>query len=194
MIKVEKKEQIEKIDGLVLTMDEKKEMGFIVDWLLTCQKSPSIFVWVFSAVALEYEEDILLGLGANDVVMTKSRESNLIQVVKNTFVRLEQSNKLRKKKGTYSIINEKNRSVLVNGVEKVLTRKEYQSFLLLYKSKNSVVSYEELLDQLYPNNNKREIYRIANIIFHLREKIKEDDHYTINTVRSKGYILQLKDT
>lgn len=194
LIKVEKKEQLEQIDGLILSMDKKEQMSLVIDWLLTCQKSPTIFVWVFSTIPLEYEEDILLGLGANDVVMTKSREPNLVQVVKNTFRRLEYSSKIRQQKDTYPIINVKNQSILVNGVEQSLTRKEYLSFSLLYKFKNSTVSYRELLNQLYPNDTKKELYCITNIIFHLRKKIKEDDNYVIKTVRSKGYILQVKET
>ncbi|MGM0218951.1 winged helix-turn-helix domain-containing protein [Enterococcus sp. AZ126] len=193
LIKVEKKEQLEQIDGLILSMDEKKQMSVIIDWLLTCQKTPSVFVWIFSTIPLDYEEDVLLGLGANDVVMTKSRESNLVQVVKNTFSRLEYSNKTRKRSIDHQIINDKNQSILVNGMEQPLTRKEFQIFSLLYEHKNVSLSYENLLNRLWPNADENELYRLANIIFHLRKKIKDSDEYAIKTVRSKGYMLQTKE-
>lgn len=193
LIKVEKKKQLEQIDGLILSMDEKKQMSIIIDWLLTCQKTPSVFVWIFSTIPLDYEEDVLLGLGANDVVMTKSRESNLVQVVKNTFSRLEYSNKTQKRSIDHQIINDTNQSILVNGMEQPLTRKEFQIFSLLYEHKNMSLSYENLLNRLWPNADENELYRIANIVFHLRKKIKDSDEYAIKTVRSKGYMLQTKE-
>lgn len=189
LIKVDKKEQLEQIDGLILSMAEKEQMSSIIDWLLTCRKTPAVFVWVFSTIPLEYEENILFELGANDVVMTKARESSLVHVVKNTFDRLEHSCIAQQSRDT-SLVNDKNRSIIVNGTEQPLTTKEYQVFSLLYENKETTVSYSELLQELWPNGSGDETYRIANIIFHLRKKIKGNDRYCIKTVQSKGYILQ----
>lgn len=107
VVKVENKDQLNQIDGLILSMDKKEQMNLVIDWLLLCQKSPSVFVWVFSTIPLDYEENILFTLGANGVVMTKDEMHYLTHLVNNTFNRLERSSINPEDQSMNQVINEK---------------------------------------------------------------------------------------
>lgn len=192
VVKVEEKEQLNQIDGLILSIDKKEQMNLVIDWLLICQKSPSVFVWIFSTIPLDYEENILFALGVNAVVMTKEKMHYLTHLVNNTFSRLENSNIKIEKQSTNQIINEKNQTVLVNGVEQSLTRKEYQIFSLLYEHRGTTLPYEELIEKLWTNQPKENNFLIANTVFHLRNKVNGSNDFEIKTIRSKGYMLKLK--
>lgn len=188
---IETKKQLTQLNGLIVSMEMKEDLSQVIEWLIACQKVPTVFIWVFSKVLLDYEENILLELGANDVIMTEERQPVLTKVVKNTFKRLEDS-VLCEPDSPPKLLNEKNQSILVDGKEQGLTRKEFQLMCLLCENQNTTVTYEQLMHQLWPEAEKVDIIRLANIIFHIRNKLKENDVFTIKTVRSKGYMLAIK--
>lgn len=186
---IEKKEQLHQVDGVVLPLTKKEEFPPLIDWLLACQKTPSVFVWVFSTISLDMEQDILMSLGANDVVTHETQLSRLSLLVKNTFLRLDHTNTIKKIPANQEVLNMKNQSIQINQVEHTLTRKEYQLLDLLYEHRGSCVTYDSLLAALWPNTLKRELYKLTNIVFHLREKLKGSEEFVIKTIRSKGYML-----
>ncbi|MBO0423069.1 winged helix-turn-helix domain-containing protein [Enterococcus plantarum] len=192
VVKVENKDQLNQIDGLILSMDKKEQMNLVIDWLLLCQKSPSVFVWVFSTIPLDYEENILFTLGANGVVMTKDEMHYLTHLVNNTFNRLERSSINPEDQSMNQVINEKNQTVLVNGVEQALTKKEYLLFSLLYEHSGTTLLYEELMEKIWLNQPKENIFLLANSVFRLRNKLNGSNDFEIKTIRSKGYMLKIK--
>ncbi|WP_429948758.1 hypothetical protein IGJ55_002754 [Enterococcus sp. AZ170] len=188
---IKTKKQLAQLNGLIVSMDMKEDLSQVIEWIIACQKVPTVFIWVFSKVLLDYEENILLELGVNDVIMTEKRQPVLTKVVKNTFKRLEEPF-LLEPESPPKLLNEKNQSIQVNGKEQGLTRKEFQLMRLLCENQNTTVTYEQLMYQLWPETEKVDILRLANIVFHIRNKSKESDVFTIKTVRSKGYMLAMK--
>lgn len=133
-----------------------------------------------------------MSLGANGVYSDKSNLDFFNLVIGNTLTKIEQFSKLNKQHENESVINFKNQTVLVNGVEKELTRKEFKLFQILYENKDICVTYDELQKQIWPNKDGNELYLLTNAIFHLWEKIRKSDFYQIKTIRSKGYLLTIK--
>lgn len=192
VLRIEQKEQLDQLDGLLIVMEEKAELTWAIEWLFMCQTKPSIFVWVFSPTV--FEEELLVGLGANGVVMTSVKEVILSQLIKNTFHHIAYIKQNRLSRPIDPLINQRNQSIVLNGLDVLLTRTEYKIFSILYDNKNSTVSYIELLQKVWPNKNKNELYRLTNSIFHLRKKINNNHQVIIKTVRSKGYVLMIKET
>ncbi|MGX7264220.1 winged helix-turn-helix domain-containing protein [Enterococcus crotali] len=91
----------------------------------------------------------------------------------------------------------RNLSVSIPGKDEIsLTKREYQVLELLYDSPGKTISYEEFSEKLFisrQDGNKKN-YRVANLIFNLRNKIETSttNPTFIKTVRSKGYMLNLK--
>lgn len=87
-----------------------------------------------------------------------------------------------------------NLSVVIEG-EKVidLTKKEFQMMKILYDNSCRALSYEELNEKMWSTKLEKsdQNSRIANLIFHLRNKIEKKPNQPefIKTVRSVGYVL-----
>ncbi|OJG27407.1 hypothetical protein RU98_GL002496 [Enterococcus caccae] len=91
----------------------------------------------------------------------------------------------------------RNLSVLIDGKKEIsLTKKEYYALELLYNSPGQTISYDELKEKLWASesNSEDKNYRVANLMFHLRNKIETSkmNPRFIKTVRSKGYMLDMK--
>lgn len=188
---IQEKEELAFVSGVIIPLTEKKELPVVIDWLRICQTNPQLFVWVFSTVPLDYELDILLELGANEVIMDETQVHRLSLVIKNTFLRIKGTPE-NTVKTDFSIINKQNQSILVNGVEQLLTRNEYRLINLLYENKETCVPYETIIATIWPNNKKATLYTLANIVFHLRNKINTSKEFTIKTIRNKGYMFSEK--
>ncbi|MFD1900710.1 helix-turn-helix domain-containing protein [Enterococcus termitis] len=93
------------------------------------------------------------------------------------------------------LLNYENRSIQLEETEIVLTVLEFRLIDALFKKKDSVITYDTLANILWKNakdmpDNVR-VYRLSNIIFHLRNKISTfEDQIKIRTIRSRGYKLE----
>ncbi|WP_430602386.1 hypothetical protein IGJ02_002723 [Enterococcus sp. DIV0724b] len=190
---VDKKEQIQQLDGLVIVMKTKQDFPNIIDWLLACQTIPNVFVWIFSEVLLESEETIMMSLGANDVVTSTANLPHLSIVIKNTFFRLKNLIVEKQEISSMKLLNKENQTVYINGEELLLTRKEFNVLQILYDHKNTTVRYEEFLENLWADQSKENIFLVSNVIFHLRNKVNKRKDIEIKTVRSKGYMLKIEN-
>ncbi|MHC5228998.1 hypothetical protein ACYSNW_12015 [Enterococcus sp. LJL99] len=197
LIQVKEKEQFEELDGLVVYLNKEQNLPEVIEWLLFSKSNPDVFVWIVSSNSLDREQDILFELGANDVLTSNDCIDKLPYIIKNTFNRVKKRKSDRPKEKAREILNEKNQTVLVNREEKPLTRIEYRMFHKLLENSDTTVDYEELFTAgrlVVPEKiDKKEIaFRVANVVFHLREKTSGSVDFKIETVRSKGYILRLK--
>ena len=61
----------------------------------------------------------------------------------------------------------------------------------LYANKNQCVTYQQLLSSLWSESSMDKKYLVANLVFHLREKLEKKEGITIKTVRSRGYMLKI---
>lgn len=192
VIDITERKQLQTLTGVVIVINEKEELSDGIDWLLACRENPLLFVWIFSLVELEDELNILMSLGANGIIVEKKNFNYLNLVINNTLFKVQQMPHKKKLHENETVINFKNQSVLVNGREQELTRKEFKLFQILYENKEMCMTYTELQKQIWPNKSSDEIYLLTNAIFHLREKIQKDGFFQIKTIRSKGYLLTIK--
>lgn len=190
---ISKNEQLIELDGIVLFINHVEDFPNTVEWLLACQKIPSLFVWVVSTIDLNVEKDIVISLGANGVFSKKDSLSRISLLISNSLSRLEYFKSITNVSKDDLLLNPSNQSVKVNQFEQPLTRKEYQLLNLLYENRDECVSYQKLIMMLWPNSRNLKLYNLTNTIFHLREKIKNSEHFTIKTIRSKGYMLTVKN-
>ncbi|HDH7119302.1 TPA: response regulator transcription factor [Enterococcus faecalis] len=89
-----------------------------------------------------------------------------------------------------------NLSVIIDGKKEVsLTKIEFQIMSVLYDNPCKAVCYAELMRKVWSDESDvtEGNYKIANAIFHLRNKIEKNPKVPkyIKTVRSKGYMLIL---
>lgn len=190
---VDKKEQLQQLDGLIIVMKTKDQIAIVIDWLIASQTTPTLFVWIFSEVELEHEQMMMMSLGANDVVISTANLPQLSIIIKNTFSRLNGRISEKINHSLEKFLNEKNRTAYINGDEISLTKKEFELLNILYENKNTTVHYEELMDKVWKNHSKRNTFLIANTVFHIRNKMKKSKNFDIKTTRSKGYMLKIKE-
>ncbi|MHC5228610.1 helix-turn-helix domain-containing protein [Enterococcus sp. LJL99] len=196
IISVVEKNQFKLLDGLIIHIDGVDWLSETVDWLLYSKSNPGTFIWIVSPENRLKEQSIFLELGASEVFFSSENLVKISYIVKNTFTcmenRLNQSN-LRLAQDTKKILNDTNQTILVNGKEQVLTRTEYRILLILVGNANKTVSYQELSECLWENENKSDyVCRVANIICHLRTKLKSSQDFEIVTTRSIGYVFKWK--
>ncbi|WP_429948512.1 hypothetical protein IGJ55_003008 [Enterococcus sp. AZ170] len=185
---IHEKEELASFSGVVIPLTEKEKLPVVVDWLRICQTNPHLFVWIFSTIALDYEQELLMELGANAVVTDETQIHRLSLIIKNTFQRTKETASGHQEEGDRTIVNEQNQSISVNGREQLLTRNEYQLLRLLYQNKDTCVSYDRLITTIWVNNEKANLCTLANVVFHLRNKVKGSEDFTIKTIRNKGYM------
>ena len=190
--KIDKKSTLNQLNGLIVIMENKESFTKVISWLLACQMHQQIFVWVFSEISLKDEKKVMLDLGANDVITTMSSLSDLAIKVNNTFNRISYIINSKENNNLESLLNTNNQTICINGKDLFLTRQEFKLINILYQKKNVTVSYEELLNSLWNDSKRKANYMLANTVFHLREKVAKSNDFEIKTVRSKGYMLQLK--
>lgn len=191
--KIEHKEQVKNVDGLIIPLEMKEQLGQAVEWLVACQQFSAVFIWVISNDFLDYEESILLDLGVNAVIKTEEKEFLLKKIVKNTFKRIENSKPYRNNNSSEFSLNDENQSIIVKGDEQLLTVTEFRVMKFLYKNKNKTISYDEIMPYMWPGTSSENIYKLTNIIFHIRKKLNKNAPCSIKTIRSIGYRLELEN-
>ena len=85
------------------------------------------------------------------------------------------------------IFNKKTNELLHNGIFVKLTKKESELLSLLIRSKNSIVSFYEMENTLWPLKSPNENTRRA-LVSRLRAKL---NHKFIKTVSSLGYMIEI---
>ncbi|MFD2388371.1 winged helix-turn-helix domain-containing protein [Enterococcus rivorum] len=90
-------------------------------------------------------------------------------------------------------MNEANMSVLIEGKEIELTKREFCMIHLLSSNPKTAFSYEEIYQSVWNEAYNNQKYKVANVIFRLREKIEKNTEKPIyiRTVRSRGYMLDV---
>ena len=188
---IENKEALNRLNGLIIPITHREQVTETISWLLECKNYSALFVWIFSTIQLTNEETILIQLGTNAIVSDEDQFYNFIQLIKNDMQRINFI-LTHSVEESVNVINSENQSAYVDGEEVGLTKREYELFSLLYKNKGTCVSYKEITNTLWPASSKVDLFRIANIVFHLRNKIRNSQDFDIRTVRNKGYMFYYK--
>ncbi|EOH92484.1 hypothetical protein UAW_03004 [Enterococcus haemoperoxidus ATCC BAA-382] len=203
LAEINMKEQVahqENLDAIIIFEDTMSEACF---WLMKLKKHVKVPIYLLSAIDESRSNIVYLQLGAEACFSMKMESEELYYTLTNLLSHYSnKSSYPSAKKSTSPKRKElelmpRNLSVLIDGEKEVsLTKKEYNALELLLNSPGQTISYSELKEKLWNSemNVEDKNYRVANIMFHLRNKIEisTTNPRFIKTVRSKGYMLDIK--
>ncbi|WP_125587713.1 response regulator transcription factor [Companilactobacillus jidongensis] len=146
--------------------------------------TPVIFL-----TAVDAEENKIEGLisGADDYITKPFSVKELLARIEVVLRRTSESDK------THFALNKAAKSLMINGTEIPLTRKEYQLLEFLLDNKGIVVSRDQIFDNVWGLNSNSQLRMVDIQISHLRDKIEKDtkDPQIIKTVHGFGYVLEV---
>ncbi|WP_086349267.1 winged helix-turn-helix domain-containing protein [Candidatus Enterococcus clewellii] len=198
-------QKMSELDAVIIRENTLEDTAQTCSILLKLKENADIHVWVFSSGSQKVMRTVYLQLGALGIISEECEEDELQLIISNSLgkknVRCgkqslnedeaspEEADKLK--------LIPRNHSVKLHGKKEIpLTKLEYKTLELLYKNKNNTVTYGELFEEVWKEKFINQNYRVANLVFHLREKIEDNSvsPIFIRTVRSKGYMLDLWDS
>lgn len=146
--------------------------------------TPVIFL-----TAVDAEENKIEGLisGADDYITKPFSVKELLARIEVVLRRTSESDK------NHFALNKAAKSLMINGTEISLTRKEYQLLEFLLDNKGIVVSRDQIFDSVWGLNSNSQLRMVDIQISHLRDKIEKDtkDPQIIKTVHGFGYVLEV---
>lgn len=190
----------ENLDAIIIFEETMSEACF---WLMKLKKHVNVPIYLLSVIDESRSNIVYLQLGAEACFSMKMESEELYYTLANLFSHhSDKSSHPSAKTSTSSKqkaieLMPRNLSVLIDGKKEVsLTKKEYNALELLFNSPGQTISYRELKEELWNSemNVEDKNYRIANIMFNLRNKIETNtaNPRFIKTVRSRGYMLDIK--
>ncbi|MGX7265056.1 winged helix-turn-helix domain-containing protein [Enterococcus crotali] len=195
-------------DGILIEEIGEGDISQTFSIILQIKQQTNAYIWVLSENSTLINRQIYLQLGVDGNFYRESFPVEVIFYLKNFLERQKALKEvLGGKHRSYQTTKQKNQlelnpvnhSLLVpiedgDIVEIGLTKLEYRIIELLYSHPGAAFSYEELYEKLWHTSYTQENYRVANVIFHIREKLEQHgvDSSFIKTVRSKGYMLKLE--
>lgn len=187
------------IDGVIIFDEEQKNVGETCNLILKIKDASIPFIWTFSKEIPEVNRLVYLQLGAMGNFHENCEPEELRLIIRNTMMSRNNITETKKrempKKPSHGFeLLSDNRSVLLGGDKEIgLTKLEYQLLELLFKKEGRAVTYEEIHEDIWGKKQEFSRARIANLMFHLRQKMEVDPLYPkyVRTVRSRGYMLDL---
>ncbi|HIY93098.1 response regulator transcription factor [Companilactobacillus sp. HBUAS56275] len=147
--------------------------------------TPVIFL-----TAVDSEDTKIKGLisGADDYVTKPFSIKELLARIEVVLRRTSHEHK----KSSFKL-NTDVKSLIIDGREISLTKKEYELLEFLIRNKGIVVSREQIFDNVWGINSNSQMRMVDIQISHLRDKIEKDtkDPQIIKTVHGFGYILEV---
>lgn len=147
--------------------------------------TPVIFL-----TAVDSEDTKIKGLisGADDYVTKPFSIKELLARIEVVLRRTSHE----QKKSSFQL-NTDVKSLIIDGQEIGLTKKEYKLLEFLIRNKGIVVSREQIFDNVWGINSNSQMRMVDIQISHLRDKIEKDtkDPQIIKTVHGFGYILEV---
>lgn len=140
--------------------------------------------------------DRILGveIGGDDYITKPFEMREVTARIRAVFRRIEKIDKTfinNYKNDIKFKIDEDNRSVIKNGQEIYLKRKEFDLLWFLYKNRNKVFSRDELLDKIWGYDFIGDTRTVDVHIRRLRVSLNEDkDNSIIETVFGVGYVMR----
>lgn len=180
----------EKLDPCFVIMDlmlPYKRGEELCQWIRSDMKSDTPIVMLTAKVS---EEDRIQGLllGADDYVTKPFSPREVVARVETILRRT--ANRCSKISYKGLTIKPLRGEVKFNGEPIILTMHEFKLLYFLMQHPNQILTREQILQELYPNEERAVIDRTVDVhISKLREKIEDlrDTRRFIETVRGMGY-------
>ncbi|OJG55886.1 hypothetical protein RV06_GL000002 [Enterococcus haemoperoxidus] len=196
LIEITEKKQIGLLDGLVINLEKSSDYVKAMQWLIDLQEDHPLFIWILNGDSDSELTKLYPHLSKNSVIEIISSDQGfemLGTVIKNALNYKNQLlNRGRPKKASDDhFLDPSKLSLVVHDKIIALTRKEFKIIELLYENIGNVVTYDEINEVIYgaTTGEALEKYRVANFIFHIRNKLKEQTYFEIEIIRTKGYLL-----
>lgn len=177
--------EISRLDAIVIQDDESKFTETICELLVYVRNHSETLIWIVSEQLPKLNRKIYTKLGIDGLAGKESEPDEVASLLLNALKRI--NNRPKEQKLTVEL-DPNSLSVIVNDEPIRLTKSEFQLIELLHQNIENVVSYEEIRKYIWKNSVGDQQYRISNLAFLLRKKVKESAVDVI-TVRSKGYML-----
>lgn len=197
-LEIELENQLQKIEALIIVASEMSDYVEVCQWLVLLRMNKPLFVWIVSKKDDSNLCKLYSELAMNSIVnVVDSEISNkrlLFEVKKAVDFK---TNIIRQEKyqlNENNIFLDEHSLKLISGDSEIeLTRQEFKIMSVLHNQINNVVPYQELMHAIWTDvDNGNYQYRLANLVFHIRKKLKKQSHVDIKIVRTKGYKLGLK--
>lgn len=163
------------------------------------QKSQTPII-ILSAKGEVFDKVLGLELGADDYMEKPFDTKELVARVKAVLRRYKaaaptpEASNVKQVSYPNLTINLTNYSVVYNGKTIDMPPKELELLYFLASSPNHVFTREQLLDQIWGYEYIGDTRTVDVHIKRLREKIKDNEYWKINTVWSIGYKFEVKDS
>ncbi|WP_086315447.1 hypothetical protein A5821_002932 [Enterococcus sp. 7F3_DIV0205] len=196
LIEITEKEQIGALDGLVLQLEKSSDYVKAFQWLIDLKEEHSLFIWILSEGKDSELTKLYPHLSKNSVIEIIESDQGVEELgikIKNALnYKNHLLNRIEPKKiSDHHYLDPAKLSLVVHDKIIALTRKEFKIIELLYENLENVVTYEQINEAIYGNSTGESLekYRVANFIFHIRNKLKEQSYFEIEIIRTKGYLL-----
>ena len=187
--------------------DKKKIDAFIIeetgkdDFIQTCEiimdirRAGNNFIWVMTKDEIKKQKKFYFDLGVDGIAANSHEQELAASQIKNILSHSKGHQEIKaeqlKSQQQNVVFLPENQSIIVGSGDQIaLTRLEYRVVSVLKENSGTAMSpaqiYQFVWDEL-PKEEKVVTYRVSNIIFHLRKKLKKDSKF-LKTVRSKGYM------
>ncbi|MBL1227378.1 winged helix-turn-helix domain-containing protein [Enterococcus sp. BWR-S5] len=193
---------VDQLDAVIIRENAEQDVRHTCQLLVKIKESSDAFVWVFSPNTPVSMRIVYLQLGAVGVISDDCKADELQLIISNSVykrkgmkravVNTDSDQVDEKGKKKFVELIPRNSSIRIDGMKEIpLTKLEYRAIDFLYRNMNAAVTYQEIFETVWEKEFDNKNYRVANLIFHLREKIEKDasNPILIQTVRSKGYML-----
>ncbi|MEI5991620.1 hypothetical protein A5881_003157 [Enterococcus termitis] len=189
------KVKLTSLHGIVLPKNEHVQIEKLFQWLIKVRESTLKPIWILASEPLGEEKLIYLKLGVTGFLVETDSFEEIAWTIKNGLLSMGKEETEADKNHNFCL-DPSSFTAVIAGKKMMLTKLEYMLLDYLYTSINTVRTYEEIANYLWKKKESAPKYRVANLIFHIRQKIEIiDKKYAnmIKTVRSKGYILTLPE-
>ncbi|MEI5994475.1 winged helix-turn-helix domain-containing protein [Candidatus Enterococcus mansonii] len=177
------------LDGVIIIDEYQKSISKSCGLITQLRNDPKLLIWMYGKEISEVNRLIYLQLGV-DGNITGTEKQELFLIVRNTVNRMKQSKKEKKELPLFKL-HPQNQSVFTaEGKEISLTNLEFKALAHLCQQPGQALSYSELSQGIWGEHVEQYRPRLANVIFHIREKLEQEPNnfHVIKTVRSIGYM------
>lgn len=196
-------EEMAKIDAVLIREGAGENISQTCELIMKVRNITNCFVWVLSEETTKMNRIIHLQLGADGTFTNETDLEEFSLYIMKTLERRSSINKSRglnrldkqstERKKSFDIrLIPTNYSVKIDGKDEIgLTKLEFRTLELLIDRRGEAVTYEELYENAWGQEEGNKKYRVANLVFHLRKKLDDDSFKSkyIRTIRSRGYML-----